>query len=179
VYRGKRVFDVTFSLIGLLVFSPVWLITTCLIAVLDGRPIFFTQSRVGIEKCEFTIYKFRTMTDAGEVTRTGRWLRGTGIDELVQFLSVLKGDMSIVGPRPFIDFELKNRCLESSWHAWRWSVKPGITGMAQVNEKWATRRSLAWDRVYVARPSLATDMKLLVLTFAMNVLGKERVRAWI
>jgi lipopolysaccharide/colanic/teichoic acid biosynthesis glycosyltransferase len=176
MYPGKRLFDITFSLVGVLVFSPVWLVTIGLIALLDGRPIFFTQRRLGLEKQGFTVYKFRTMTSDGEVTRTGKWLRATGIDESAQFLSVLKGDMSIVGPRPFTQSDLENLGWDSAWLHWRWSVKPGITGLAQVNERWATRQSLAWDRFYIARKSLMVDLRTLIVTFVMNVLGKERVR---
>jgi len=117
------------------------------------------------------------MTADGAVTRTGKWLRATGIDESVQFLSVLKGDMSIVGPRPFIASDLPKLGWESPRLNWRWTVKPGITGLAQVHERWATSRSLAWDKTYLKRASLAIDLRLLLLTFAMNVLGKERVRA--
>ena len=176
MYRGKRLFDIIFSIIGVLMFFPVWLVSSCLIFCLDGRPILFTQTRVGLQQRGFTIYKFRTMTEKGEVTRTGRWLRATGIDESVQFISVLKGDMSIVGPRPFLDFEIIDRRLQFPWHAWRWSVKPGITGLAQVNEQRATRRSVAWDRIYVRKSGVGTDVLLVVQTYAMNVFGKERVR---
>lgn len=179
MYPGKRLFDIAFSLFGLLVFSPVWLITIGLIALLDGRPIFFNQRRLGLNKEEFTVYKFRTMTADGKTTRTGRWLRSTGVDESAQFLSVLKGDMSIVGPRPFIESDLTKLGWESSRLNWRWSIKPGITGLAQVNERWATRRSLAWDKLYVERAGLTIDLRLLMLTFAMNLLGKERVRAFL
>ena len=150
-----------------------------LIALLDGRPIFFNQRRLGLNKEEFTVYKFRTMTADGKTTRTGRWLRSTGVDESAQFLSVLKGDMSIVGPRPFIESDLTKLGWESSRLNWRWSIKPGITGLAQVNERWATRRSLAWDKLYVERAGLTIDLRLLMLTFAMNLLGKERVRAFL
>ncbi len=177
MYRGKRQFDILFSLVGVMVFSPVWLVTICLIALLDGRPIFFTQQRLGLNKRLFTVYKFRTMTPDGTVTRTGKWLRATGIDESAQFLSVFKGDMSIVGPRPFIESDLKKLGWESPRLNWRWSVKPGITGLAQVHERWATRRSLAWDKVYTIHAGPATDLKLLALTAVMNVLGKERVRS--
>jgi len=179
MYPGKRLFDIVFSLVGVLVFSPVWLVTICLIALLDGRPIFFTQHRLGLKKQAFTLYKFRTLTADGAVTRSGKWLRATGIDESAQFLSVLKGDMSIVGPRPFIESDLEKLGWESPWLHWRWSVKPGITGLAQVHERWATRRSLAWDRWYVDQARTLTDLQVLALTFVMNILGKERVRAWI
>ena len=179
MYPRKRLFDITFSVVGVVVFSPVWLVTICLIALMDGRPIFFTQQRLGLNKRSFTVYKFRTMTAAGAVTRTGRWLRATGVDESAQFLSVLKGDMSMVGPRPFIESDLQKLGWESPRLNWRWSVKPGITGLAQLHERWATRRSLAWDKWYVGQASTLTDLQVLALTFVMNILGKERVRAWI
>jgi lipopolysaccharide/colanic/teichoic acid biosynthesis glycosyltransferase len=179
MYPGKRLFDITFSLVGVLVFSSVWLVTIGLIALLDGRPIFFTQRRLGMKKQGFTVYKFRTMTSDGEVTRTGKWLRATGIDESAQFLSVLRGDMSLVGPRPLIESDLAKLGWDSTWLNWRWSVKPGITGLAQVHERWATRRSLSWDKWYVDQASTLTDLQVLALTFVMNILGKERVRVWI
>ncbi len=179
MYTGKRLFDVVFSLVGCLVFAPIWLVTIVLVAALDGRPVFFSQSRLGKNKREFTIYKFRTMTADGAVTRTGRWLRATGIDESAQFLSVLKGDMSIVGPRPLIEPDLEKLGWESERLNWRWSVKPGITGFAQVHERWATRRSLAWDRLYIESATAWTDIRVLITTFVMNIAGKDRVRAWI
>ena len=178
MYRGKRLFDITGSLVGVLVFSPVWLVTIGLIALLDGGPIFFTQRRLGVNKREFTVYKFRTMATDGAVTRTGRWLRATGIDESAQFLCVLKGDMSLVGPRPFRAVDVARLGWESPRLHWRWSVKPGITGMAQVHERWAHPRSLAWDRLYTEQASTLTDLRILMITFVMNVVGKERVRAW-
>ena len=177
MYRGKRQFDIIFSLVGVLVFLSIWVIVIGLIGLLDGRPIFFTQQRLGLNKQTFTVYKFRTLTATGDVTRIGKWLRATGIDESAQFLSVLKGDMSIVGPRPFIESDLEKLGWESPRLNWRWSVKPGITGLAQVHERWATRRSLAWDKVYTLHASPTTDLKLLALTTVMNVLGKERVRS--
>lgn len=177
MYRGKRLFDIFFSVVGVLAFSPIWVIVIGLIGFLDGRPIFFTQQRLGLNKQAFTVYKFRTLTAMGDVTRTGKWLRATGIDESAQFLSVLKGDMSIVGPRPFIESDLEKLGWKSPRLNWRWSVKPGITGLAQVHERWATQRSLACDKVYTGQASAATDLKLLVLTAVMNVVGKERVRS--
>lgn len=179
MYAGKRLFDVTFSLVGVLLFSPVWLVTAGLIVVLDGRPIFFTQRRLGLNKQEFTIYKFRTMTAQGDVTRTGKWLRATGIDESVQFLSVVKGYMSIVGPRPLPASDLKKLGWESPRLHWRWSVQPGITGPAQIHERWACKRSLAWDRHYVKRASMLTDIKALCMTAVINIIGKEQFRAWL
>jgi lipopolysaccharide/colanic/teichoic acid biosynthesis glycosyltransferase len=176
MYPGKRLFDVTFSVLGVLVFSPVWIVVIGLIALLDGRPIFFTQHRLGLHKREFTIYKFRTMTTEGAVTRTGRWLRATGIDESTQFLCVLKGDMSIVGPRPFRATDLVKLGWESPRLKYRWEVKPGITGLAQIHERWATSRSLAWDRLYIRWENMAIDLKIITVTFLMNIFGKVRVR---
>jgi lipopolysaccharide/colanic/teichoic acid biosynthesis glycosyltransferase len=179
MYPGKRLFDITFSVVGVVVFSAIWLVTICLIALLDGRPFFFTQQRLGLNKREFTVYKFRTMTSDGAVTRTGKWLRATGIDESAQFLSVLKGDMSVVGPRPFVESDLAKLGWESPRLNWRWSVKPGITGLAQLHERWATKRSLALDRCYAEQANALGDLQVLVLTFTMNIFGKERVRAWL
>ena len=173
MYPGKRLFDVTGSLVGVLVFSPVWVVTIGLIALLDGRPVFFTQRRLGVNKSEFTMYKFRTMTTDGAITRTGRWLRATGIDESVQFLRVLKGDMSIVGPRPFIESDLEKLGWDSRRLDWRWSIKPGITGLAQINERWASKWSLAWDRYYFRQASMLTDIRSVGITVVINIIGKR------
>ena len=134
LYKGKRLFDFIFSLIGVSVFAPVWAISALAIFIKDGSPIIFRQERVGLNKKLFVLLKLRTMDDSGNVTSSGRWLRATGIDESLQFLSVLKGDMSIVGPRPMTASDLVKLGWTGDHLGWRW-IRPGITGPAQLTER--------------------------------------------
>ena len=179
MYAGKRALDIAGSLIGIVVFSPVWAVSVFLILTLDGCPVTYRQQRLGKGFKSFTVYKLRTLNTDGLVTRSGRWLRKTGIDESLQFFCVLKGDMSLVGPRPLIRSDLTKLGWESPRLQWRWSIKPGITGLAQVHERWATRRSLAYDRAYLRTASLCLDVYTLAISFTMNMFGKDRVRRWL
>src|SRR6187455_2049147 len=103
--RGKRGFDVIGATGGLLFFAPVCLLIAIAIVLEDGRPVLFRQERLGERRRRFTILKFRSMRN-GRVTRVGRFLRGTGLDELPQFVNVLRGEMSAVGPRPLIEADV-------------------------------------------------------------------------
>jgi len=141
----------------------------------DGLPILFRQERVGLRRRTFTILKFRSMRD-GRVTRAGRILRRTGLDELPQFVNILRGDMSAVGPRPLADADVRRLGWTSARYDFRWRVRPGLTGLAQVMGTASPRRSASLDRWYVAHRSLALDARLIALSFAINALGKARVR---
>jgi lipopolysaccharide/colanic/teichoic acid biosynthesis glycosyltransferase len=143
--------------------------------VVDGRPILFRQRRAGQGGRLFTILKFRTMTSAAErgsagdearITRLGAFLRATSLDELPELLNVLKGDMSLVGPRPLLPEYLDRYTAEQ---ARRHEVKPGVTGLAQVNGRnevdWGRR--LALDVWYVDHRSLLLDLRILLRTFGV------------
>ena len=177
MYPGKRAFDVFFSCAGLLVFLPIWLLCALLMLLIDRGPFVFAQTRVGKNKQPFTVYKIRTMKQSGEVSELGRWLRATGIDESLQFISVLFGDMSIVGPRPITASDLLKLGWEGPHLSWRWRCKPGITGPAQIFEPLATRRSLARDRLYIRHASLHSDLCALMLSFGVNIFGKQVIRS--
>ncbi|WED41887.1 sugar transferase [Legionella cardiaca] len=170
----KRIFDILFSCTLLLVMSPLILVIGLLIRYNLGTPIFFYQDRPGLHGKIFKIIKFRTMRDATNVqgellpdeqrmTRLGRFLRATSLDELPQFLNVLAGQMSIVGPRPLLVEYLP---LYNSEQKRRHDVKPGITGLAQV----CGRNALQWedkfklDIWYVDNQSFWLDVKILFLT---------------
>ena len=170
----KRGFDILVSLIGLIVFSPILLLVSILVRTKLGSPIFFTQDRVGKDNKIFKMIKFRTMTDArdkfGELlsdeerlTSFGKFLRSSSLDELPELINVLKGDMSLVGPRPLLEKYLP---LYSEEQIKRHNVKPGITGWAQVNG----RNSISWtekfklDVFYVENYSFLFDIKILFLT---------------
>jgi len=187
----KRILDFILSLIALIILSPVFLIVAILVRVKLGSPILFKQQRPGLNEKIFTMYKFRTMTDKkdnfGELlpdnerlTKFGKLLRSTSLDELPELWNILIGDMSIVGPRPllirylpfYFDFERE-----------RSHVRPGITGLAQVNG----RNAVSWDErfrldvSYVKNLTFLLDLKIIFSTFLVvfkrkNILvGNEHV----
>ena len=175
-YRfAKRLLDLAVAVPLLLVAAPVILVVAGLVRMFLGTPVLFRQVRPGHRGRLFSIMKFRTMTDARDangnllpddvrLTRFGRWLRHTSLDELPQLLNVVRGDLSLVGPRPLLVEYLP---LYTPEQARRHDVKPGVTGWAQVNG----RNALTWeekfalDTWYVDHRSLALDLKILALTF--------------
>lgn len=184
----KRFFDFLISLFALIILSPLFLAISIVILVADGKPILFRQKRVGKNNKLFTIYKFRTMKNGTEnvasaelehaedkITKIGRFLRSTSIDELPQLLNILNGTMSLVGPRPLIPEEDDIRKLREEFNVY--SVRPGITGWAQVNGRdIITRENKALlDKEYVEKQSLCFDIKILLLT-VLKVLRREDMR---
>lgn len=180
----KRTIDILASSIGLLLLSPILVIVASLVRIKLGAPIFFTQNRVGKGGEIFKMIKFRTMLDAtdkwGEplpdeerLTSFGKLLRSTSLDELPELINVLKGDMSLVGPRPLLVEYIE---LYSEEQFRRHEVRPGITGWAQVNG----RNTLAWnerfkmDVDYVDSQDLAFDIKILFLT-VFKVLKRDGI----
>ena len=170
----KRLFDIVCSLIGLLVLTPVIIIVAFFIAVKLGRPVFFFQIRPGLRGKSFKMIKFRTMLDAVDksgsplpdserMTRFGTLLRNLSLDELPELWNVLKGEMSLVGPRPLL---MEYLPLYSEEQMRRHDMLPGITGWAQVNG----RNSVSWkekfelDVWYVDNQSFWLDMKILFMT---------------
>lgn len=177
-YRGKRIVDFVFAGVACIVFAPA--IVAIMLAIwLDdrGSPLF-AQARTGVGRATFSILKFRTMRD-GVVTRVGRWLRRTGLDELPQFLNVCRGDMSIVGPRPLTPDDVMRLDWTSTRHDWRFALRPGITGTAQLAGGRSARDSARLDRLYLRRQSAKLDLCIIALSFAVNIIGKARVREWI
>jgi sugar transferase EpsL len=180
----KRGFDVLVAGLGLLVLSPLILTLMAVVRLDLGRPVFFTQTRPGLHGQPFRLVKFRTMRDARDaagkplhdrvrVTRIGRLLRSSSLDELPELWNVLRGDMSLVGPRPLL---MKYLPLYSREQARRHDVRPGITGWAQVNG----RNAISWeerfrlDVWYVDHRSLALDIKILFLT-ALRVAARRGI----
>lgn len=177
-YRGKRVLDVILAVAACAVFSPVIVVIMLAIWLDDGASPFFAQARVGQRRKTFLILKFRTMR-AGVVTRVGRWLRRTGLDELPQFLNVCRGEMSIVGPRPLTAEDIVRLDWSSKHHDWRFAMKPGITGIAQIAGGRDAQHSSRLDRLYLRRQCAALDLRMIALSFLINLVGKTAVRRWI
>lgn len=175
-YRGKRLLDITLATVACAVFAPVVAVITMAIWLDDRGSPFFTQMRVGQGRTTFRILKFRTMR-TGVVTRAGRWLRRTGLDELPQFVNVLSGDMSIVGPRPLTVEDITRLDWSSKSHDWRFAMKPGITGMAQLAGGRSAQHSARLDRLYLRRQSAALDLRMIALSFIANIVGKATVRS--
>ena len=178
----KRLVDIVVALLGLILLSPVMAVVALLIRLRMGKPVLFKQNRPGLYGKSFTLYKFRTMTDdamcdgrevddADRLTSLGRKLRKFSLDELPQLWSVLKGEMSLVGPRPLL---MGYSHLYNLEQARRHEVKPGITGWAQVNGRndttWEERLKL--DVWYVDHRSLWLDSKILAITLVKVLSGK-------
>jgi len=175
----KRVFDIIASALALLLLAPVLAGAALLVALKMGRPVFFRQQRPGLDGKPFTMLKFRTMRDARDaqgrplsdaerLTPFGRWLRATSLDELPELWNVLKGDLSLVGPRPLL-MEYLPRYSETQRR--RHEVRPGLTGWAQVHGRnavdWNERFEL--DVWYVDHRSFWLDMKILAMTVRLVV----------
>ena len=174
----KRLFDLAGACAGLLVFSPALALVAFAVLADDGRPVLFRQTRLGYRRRPFSILKFRSMRD-GRITRVGRILRATGLDEIPQFINILRGDMSAVGPRPLTDADVQRLGWTASEFDFRWSQRPGLTGLAQIVGAQSGADSLAYDRASVGRWRPILDCQLIALSFAVNAFGKARVQAWI
>ena len=177
----KRAIDILIAGLALILSLPIQLVVALLVRINLGSPVLFTQQRPGRSGRMFTMYKFRTMRDITEdlvsdedrITPFGSWLRSTSLDELPELFNVLKGDMSIVGPRPLLPEYLP---LYTARQARRHEVRPGVTGLAQVKGRnampWAER--LAWDVRYVETRSFALDCRIVLDTFKV-VLTREGI----
>ncbi|WP_156781882.1 sugar transferase [Leptospira tipperaryensis] len=171
----KRIIEVTLSSFALALFSPVFIAVSLLVLILDGQPIFFLQERVGLYRKPFRILKFRTMK-SDEITNLGFWLRITGIDELPQIWNIFKGDMGIVGPRPLTQFDIDRLGWNRKFYDIRWTILPGITGLSQLYAGMGSRVSFCFDCSYQKSRSIALDLRIILLTFVINVFGKKRIR---
>ena len=175
----KRLVDVMLAFAALLVLVPVWLLAALAIALESGGPVLFQQTRLGLRGREFNMLKFRSMhrnaaatgpyfTAANDtrITRVGRFIRRTSIDELPQLINVLRGDMSLVGPRPDVPAQ-RSLYSDADW-AQRCSVRPGITGLAQalLRSDATEAQRLALDLRYTREASVWVDLKIMGLTVA-------------
>lgn len=189
----KRAFDIAFASLGLLITSPLWLIIPVLIRLDDGGPVLFRQSRSGLRGREFMVAKFRSMIVDAErdgarqaipgdarITRVGRCLRATAMDELPQLWNILIGDMSVVGPRALLPGEIEAegdgalvRLEDVPGFELRSSVRPGLTGVAQVYapRELPRRQKFRYDRLYIRRQSFWVDVQLILLSLWVSLSG--------
>jgi len=182
----KRPFDIIGALLGLILFAPVFLLLAILIRRQMGSPVFFRQTRPGKDGQPFEMLKFRTMRDAigpdgqplpdaDRMTKLGQKLRSTSLDELPELWNVLKGEMSLVGPRPLL---MEYLPLYSTEQARRHEVRPGVTGWAQINGRNAIswEQKFALDVWYVDNRTLWLDFKIIWLTIR-KVLARDGINA--
>lgn len=172
----KRVIDFILSLMGCIVASPFFLILCIAIKIDSKGPIFFCQKRVGIHKKHFNILKFRTMridtpkdcpthlleNPEQYITKVGKFLRKTSLDELPQLWNILKGDMSFVGPRPLISSEMRAHRLRLEYGVYRF--RPGLTGLAQINgrDEISLMKKMKYDKIYCDNWSIKLDLVILL-----------------
>ena len=194
----KRAFDVALSGLGLVLSSPLWLVIAALVKIESRGPVFFSQARVGERGRMFDALKFRSMIEDAErgvgalqatendprVTRVGRLLRATAMDELPQLWNIFRGDMSFVGPRALRPEEIETEggrsvpLMAVPGFAERCSVQPGLTGIAQIYApRDVTRRQkFRFDRLYIRRRSFALDLRLILLSFWITARGTWEAR---
>jgi exopolysaccharide biosynthesis polyprenyl glycosylphosphotransferase len=187
---AKRIMDVFIAVIALIILSPLCILTAILIKLTSKGPVFYSQTRSGQHGEHFEIYKFRTMrTDAekdsgpvwakakdNRITPIGNFLRKSRIDEIPQFINVLKGEMSVIGPRPERPIFVEKLEGQISDYKKRMAVKPGITGLAQVNHRYDetiadVRKKVKYDILYIKKICFATDIRIILRTFGVILTG--------
>lgn len=188
VRATKRIFDLALAIIGLILASPIMLAAAIAIKLTSPGPVIYSQERVGQGEKVFRVFKFRTMVkDAEEITGpalasendvritpVGRFLRKTRIDELPQLVNVVRGEMSFVGPRPERPYFVKQFKKTIPWYSERFRIKPGLTGLAQVNGGYMTnvRNKLKYDLIYLHHQSLLLDLKIMLKTIKVLLTGR-------
>ena len=179
----KRAFDICCALAAIIVFSWLYLIVAILVKVKLGSPVLFKQERPGKDEKIFMLYKFRTMTDARDeegnllpdeirLTKFGKFLRSTSLDELPEAFNILKGDMSVVGPRPLL-VEYLAYYTEEERH--RHDVRPGLTGLAQISGRNAItwEEKFAWDLKYIENITFWGDVNIIFRTVLKTIMRKD------
>lgn len=185
-YIGKRLFDIVLSAAALILLSPILLVVAVLVRTKLGSPVLFKQKRPGKNEKIFTLYKFRTMTDEKDengvllpdevrLTPFGKMLRATSLDELPELFNIIKGEMSIIGPRPLL---VKYLPLYNEEQKHRHDVRPGLTGLAQINGRNAItwEKKFEYDVEYVENLSFGLDCKIFFKTVSA-VLKREGINS--
>lgn len=174
----KIISDWILALIGLIICLLPLVLVAFLILSIDRQNPFFTQSRMGLYKKEFTIFKLRTMKN-NSVTKLGKILRRTGLDELPQLLNILKLEMSFVGPRPLTTSDVERLGWNDPYHQQRWNCRPGLTGLSQLST--VCHKKMTWflDKTYVQCKNMSLDLKILIASVAVLFVGKQKAANWL
>ncbi|MBD3245698.1 MAG: hypothetical protein GF333_01665 [Candidatus Omnitrophica bacterium] len=191
-YRLKRPVDFFLGVLAVFLSLPLWGLCAYAVLAEDGRPVFYGQYRIGRAGRRFRVFKFRSMIKNAEaltgpvfaqendsrLTKTGQVMRATALDELPQILSILKGDMSFVGPRPERPEFVATFAAEVRNYMMRHAVRPGLTGVAQIFGQYDTppRHKLRYDLFYIRRQSLLFDLVLITISLYLSICGKWRFR---
>ncbi len=186
----KRLFSLLLSSLAIIITSPIMLLAGLAVRLDSPGPVIFRQKRVGEQGRLFTVFKFRSMFDGSDkkaltpaehgdarVTRVGKWLRRTRVDELPQLFNIMKGDMAFVGPRPFVPEQEEECAAKIPFYRERWLVKPGATGWAQINRGYNVtlednREKLAYDLFYIKNVSFGLDLFIMFSTVKILLLGR-------
>ena len=186
----KRLFSLMLSSMAIIITSPIMLLAALAVRLDSPGPVIFRQKRVGEQGRLFTVFKFRSMYEGSDkkaltpaergdarVTRVGKWLRRTRVDELPQLFNIMKGDMAFVGPRPFVPEQEEECAAKIPFYRERWLVKPGATGWAQINRGYNVtlednREKLAYDLFYIKNVSFGLDLFIMFSTIKILLLGR-------
>ena len=158
----------------MIVFLPIIIIVCVLILVFDNQNPVFKQKRLGLSRQLFTIYKFQTFKN-NQITTLGQILRKTGVDEIPQLFNILKDDINFIGPRPLTQADVNRLGWTSSFYDKRWSVKPGLTGLAQLSPICHKKMTLFWDNYYAKHQNFKLNFKILIATSFILIFGKRKV----
>ena len=158
----------------IIILSPIFLIMTIIPFFFNGKKVFFKQTRLGKNKNLFTILKLKTMTD-GKITSLGKVLRNLALDELPQLINIARGEMNFIGPRPLTLYDVKRLGWNDKYHFKRWSVKPGITGLAQLSP--VCNKKISWqkDSFYVDNHNFKLNLTILIRSLLIPIFGKNKL----
>ena len=158
----------------IIILSPIILVMTIISFACNGGGVLFKQTRLGKNKKHFTILKLRTMTD-GKITSLGKVLRNLGLDELPQLINIARGEMNFIGPRPLTLYDVKRLGWDDKYHFKRWSVKPGITGLAQLSP--VCNKKISWqkDSFYVDNHNFKLNLSILIRSLLIPIFGKNKL----
>lgn len=160
------------ALIILLIITPLIFLISLLLFFQDRTNVIFIQKRIGLDKVEFKIYKFKTMENE-KITFVGKYLRKLGLDEIPQLYNILKGDMAFVGPRPLTQFDIDRLKWNNQEYYRRWTVKPGITGLAQLSKICNSNLAIKNDLYYIESKTFLFDLKLILKSLLVPIIGKQ------
>lgn len=174
----KVFLDVFLAAILLIILSPFLILVALFVFLFDFQSPLFIQERLGQNKLKFKVIKFRSMRD-GKVTFIGKIMRRTGIDELPQLINILFLDMSFVGPRPLTEADVVRLSWSSTYYEARWSMKPGLAGLAQISPICHKKMSWFLDKYYISNHNLGLDFQIIISSLLIPIVGKAQMIKWL